>query len=166
MQKPIKSNFNFQILCTVALFLIFAVCSLFLIILSATTYKGMNGEADKNFDANTSVRYISSKLASADYNSDIIISKKNDISYLSFDAGDEIPDYEFVIYYKDGYIYELLKNKTDSINFDYGNPVIKSQGIDFEVSDENSIKITSKTQENNFISSYVSFKCANVREVS
>lgn len=166
MQENKKTSRHIQIFCTVALFLIFTICTLMIITLSASTYKGMSGTADKSFNADASVRYVTNKLNSADFTSDVILGRIDETQYISFGAGDNFAQYNVIVFYKDGQIFELTQNKADSIKLDNAVPVLKSDGITFLYINDSTVCIKALTADNKEISSYVCLRCATVKEAS
>lgn len=166
MQGIKKASKQIQILCTVALFLIFAFCSFVLVSLSGSTYKGMNGTADKSFDAYASVRYLSSKLSSSDYPCNITIEKKDTTEYIRLGAGENTPDYEVIVFYKNGSLYEMTKHIGESLQLDNAIPVLKCNGLSFEKYSDNTILIKGLTEDNKEIKSYQSLKCARIKEAN
>ena len=166
MQKSKRSRTVIQILCSLSLFLLFSICSLLLISISASNYKGLLGDNDDNFNANTSLRYISTKLHSYDTKNGINIKTVSGVKCLSLTQTSDNEIYNTLIYYHNGYLYELYAS--NEFNFQPGNgeKLMKVNNFSFEIVNNNAIALHADNAKNEEISSVVYLRCAKPEEVS
>ena len=165
MQKSKRSRTVIQILCTLSLFLLFAICSLILISISASNYKGLLGDADDNFNANSSLRYVTNKLHSYDVENGINIEIINGVECLSLTQSSDNNLYKTLIYYYDGYLYEIYASKDFAFKPGNGEKLLKINNFTFELSNNNTIILNAQNLKDETITSIVYLRCALPEEV-
>ena len=164
MQKGKKNGVYIQILCTLSLFLLFAICSLFLISISAANYKGMLGENDKNFSANASLRYVTNKLHAYDIQNGISVVNDKGITMLSLEDSAVDGDYHTLIYFYNGYLYEIMTKKDNTFKLGDGEQILKVKNFTFKISDKKTVILSADNSDKKHVSSVVKLKCAEFRE--
>ncbi len=105
-----------DIIFVLSLFCVFAVLALFVVVLGANVYKGISEDMTKNFDARTSVAYLSEKIRQNDVLGGISVRDAGgmDALVLSQNAGGEV--YETWVYVQDGWLREVTVSAgTDAI---------------------------------------------------
>ena len=164
MQRKNQTHTFIQIFCTLSLFLLFAICSLFLLSIGASNYKGVLGDADKNFNSNASLRYVSNKLHSYDMEGCISIQNFNNTDCLVLSNNIIMEDYHTIIYYYDDYLYELLIQKNTGFKLGNGEKILKTKNFSFEKLSTNTILLKAENTNNKIITSFVVLKATNFRE--
>lgn len=165
MQKSNRSRTIIQIMCTLSLFLLFAICSLILITISASNYKGLLGDADDNFNANSSLRYVTNKLHAYDTENGIHIETINNIQCLSLKKGSDNELYKTLIYYYDGYLYELYASTDFVFSPGKGEKLMKLNDFKFNISENNTITLNARTLNDKEVTTIVHLRCAQPKEV-
>ncbi len=165
MQKSKRSRTVIQILCTLSLFLLFAICSLLLISISASNYKGLLGDNNDNFNANTSLRYVSTKLHSYDMTNGINIETISGVKCISLTQSSENEIYNTLIYYHNGYLYELYASKDFDFQPGNGEKLMKVNNFSFDILNNNAIALHADNARSEKISTVVYLRCAKPEEV-
>lgn len=129
---PVKRS-SIDILCALALFLLFSVSSLILVTIGAGTYKGILGETSKNFNVKSSVHYITNKLHSYDQANLISIFEIDGVEVLELLEDENQSSYHTMIYCYDGYIHELLANTSVEFSLGDGEKILPVDSLEFEL---------------------------------
>ncbi len=161
MNKNRKSSKYIQMFCALSLFLLFVLCSLLIISIAASNYKGIRGDADKNFSANSSIRYVSNKLHAYDIKGGIATSKMNGIDVILL-TDTTTEGYNTIIYSYKNAIYELLIQKGNSFNPGDGEKIINVKNFSFEAIGENAIMLKAENAKGKTISSVILLRCAEI----
>ena len=147
-------------LCTMMLFLIFAVCSLMLVIIGADTYKRILNNLNNNFNSSSAINYINNKIRAYDGNH-IEIYEKEGVSILSLSEGDKGSKYETIIYYYNGGIYEALKSKSTIFKPNIGEKIFDASDMKFEFFNQKTLTVKVIDKDNTELKSYVNIKNHN-----
>lgn len=106
-----------------AVFGIFAVFSLLIVILGAKVFQRVSVTTDMNNEVRSSLFYIVNKVRSADQTNNIKIEEKNGFSLLILGGAEN--EYETYIYYYDGSIRELMNKKNTVFDPNLGDSIVK-----------------------------------------
>lgn len=115
-----------------AIFGIFVVFSLLIVVLGVKVFQGVASATDINNEVRSSLFYVANKIRSADQTDGIRIEIKNGILVLILEGDYTEGDYETVIYYHNGSIRELLNKKDSEFDPDLGDSIIKTNGFIIE----------------------------------
>ena len=165
MQKNKKRSSYIQIVCALSLFLLFSVCSLFLVTIGANNYKGILGETDKSFNTNASLHYVTNKLHSYDKRNGVSIERINGVQIFALNEDLSESGYHTLIYYYDGYLYELLKQKQQPFVIGNGTKILPVENFSVKKLTNNLVQITATNKNSEKLSTKVSLKCAEMLEV-
>ncbi len=166
MLKFKNNGFSLQILCALSLFLLFSICSLLLIAIGANNYKGVLGQADKSFNVNASLHYVTNKLHSYDKVNGVSVSKIGDVDVIVLNEDDAPSGYHTLIYFYDGYVCELFKHKNMAFKPASGQKVLPLESFSFSLNTDGSISITTSNSNNEVLSTTVTLKCLKITEVA
>lgn len=106
-----------DIIFVLSLFCVFAVLALLVVVLGANVYKGISEDMTKNFDARTSVAYLSEKIRQNDVMGGISVRDANGTDALVLSREAEGKIYETWVYVQDGWLREVTVSAgTDAMN--------------------------------------------------
>jgi len=164
MQKNKKRNSYIQIVCALSLFLLFSVCSLVVVTIGANNYKGILGETDKSFNTNASLHYVSNKLHSYDKPNSVSIENINGIQVLALNEDLTDSGYHTLIYFYNGYLYELLKQKHQTFVLGNGTKVFPIETFSIKKLTNSVVELTATNKKSEQLSTKISLKCAEISE--
>lgn len=101
-----RSSHSVNTVFVLLIFCLFAVCSLFLVLIGANSYRRIVGEMDSNNETRASLSYISNKVHAAN-GSDVRIETLNGQEALVIRSNAGEREYNTYIYLYDGYLMEL-----------------------------------------------------------
>lgn len=96
-----------DIIFVLSLFCVFAVLALFVVVLGANVYKGISVDMTQNYDARTSVAYLSEKIRQNDMQGGISIGTIDGADALVLKQEADGQTYETWVYVKDGWLSEV-----------------------------------------------------------
>jgi len=166
MQKSKKRYSYIQVVCALSLFLLFSVCSLFLVTIGANNYKGVLGETDKSFNTNSSLHYVTNKLHSYDKIGGISLAEKDGVQVIVLNEDFSDGGYHTLIYCYDGYIFELLKQKNQSFKLGNGTKILPVKNFGVSIIDTKTLGLTAFNKPTQTLETQVSLKCVDVTEVT
>ncbi len=102
-----KSAHSFDTVFVLLIFCLFAVSSLFLVLIGANVYREIVGKMDANNETRSSLSYVSNKVRSAD-SRNVSIETINGQEALVIQSIFNNTDYNTYIYLHDGYLMELF----------------------------------------------------------
>lgn len=133
-----------DILFVLALFGVFALSALVLVILGANIYKQTVAHMTENYDSRMASSYFTEKLRQHDLASSIELGELYDTEALVFTQNINEEDYATYLYYHDGYLRELFMKKGSNIGdnpLDAGHPIMKLTHLDMEFISDDLLKI-------------------------
>ena len=129
------------------IFCVFAVSVLMVLMLSAGTYKNITEITRDGYDERTALSYIRTKAKSYDTAGGISIGSFNGIPALCFDEEIDSTIYRAMIYYYDGWVYELFSEAGLDFEHEDGVKIIKVPNLAFEEIGNRLIKVGSGAGE-------------------
>lgn len=132
--KSVGGGRALSVFSTLALFCVFALLALSVLLFGARAYKSVAERMDDNYLYRTAMSYISNKVRQHDAAGAVTLSELNGIPALALAAGDAGGKYQTLIYYSNGAIRELFAAKGVSIDPDSGSEIVSAEGISFETS--------------------------------
>ncbi len=146
-----------QLFCSMSLFLLFAICSLIIIVIGIENYKGMLAENDKKFAAYSSSKYISNKIKAYNKEGCVKIKTIDDIDCIILAESIDNQSYNTMIYCYNGSLYENFMSDEDIFRPDNGIEVFKISEMNVEKIDDQIIKLNIVDPEDEKITSYVNY---------
>lgn len=161
-----KSIQHVDILCALALFLVFSVCSLILVTIGANNYKGILGEINRGFNTSASLHYVTNKLHSYDMEGYIEISEIMDTKVIILNEDLSSSGYHTIIYCYDGALYELMKLKSQTFIVGNGERLIPVDDFTFSINSDSTIQLIAKDSSSQLMTTTVALKAVKLlREV-
>jgi len=121
-----------------ALFTVFALCLTLVLLMGASSFRGVSQRAEQQYSERTPLLYLSQKIRSFDRSDGVGIENINGITTLVLTEA----SYDVFIYHHDGHIKELLVFHGDRIDLDIGIDVFAAQSMELERVSESLIKTT------------------------
>lgn len=133
-----------DVLFVLALFVVFTLSALVLVILGANIYKQTISHMTDNYDARMACSYFAEKIRQNDLASSIELGELYDTESLVFSQEINGETYATYLYYHDGYLKELFMKKGSNIGdnpLDAGNAIMKLDHLDMEFVSDNLLKV-------------------------
>jgi len=125
------------------IFCIFAVSVLMVLMLSASTYKNITDISRDGHDERAALSYIRTKAKNNDISGGILIDTFCGLPALCFDEELDFTPYRTMIYYFDGWVYELFSEKGLDFLPEDGSRIIRIDGLSFHEIGNGLIKVES-----------------------
>ena len=138
---------------TLLLLAVFALAAVFTLILGAKIYENEASELQNNFDARTSIIYLSEKIRTCPAD-DFEIRKVDDFIALVLTETLENQKYESWIFVSDGNLCETVVPAGSDILPQTGQPIMALKAFEVELTD-GGIKITVHTERGQTLSTFV-----------
>lgn len=106
-----------------ALFGVFLICALFIVLFGAKIYKKTVSNSDINFNTRTAHSYISEKIRQNDNSYGITLYSDDSVIVLTSEYGDRL--FNTYLYYYDGYLCEYTTNEGNSFNKEFGSKIME-----------------------------------------
>ena len=132
----------------IALFFVFALSALTVIILATNVYQKTTDESALNYTAQTSLSYIREKVSQADENGGISLTTLDGQKALKLTTTENERTYYTYIYALDGELRELFVSAKNTPSAAAGRAILKVQSFDIEAINDNLYAVTC-TSENN-----------------
>ena len=133
----------------IALFFVFALSALTVIILATNVYQKTTDESALNYNAQTSLSYIREKVSQADENGGISLTTLDGQKALKLTTTENERTYYTYIYALDGELRELFVSAENTpSSAAAGRAILKVQSFDIEAINDNLYAVTC-TSENN-----------------
>lgn len=120
-----KKQHTIDIIFVLSLFCAFAVLALFVVVLGANVYKGISADMTRNFDARTSVAYLSEKIRQNDVQGGISVENVNGADALVLRREADGKTYETWVYVQDGWLSEVTVAQGTDVAQVGGEPVME-----------------------------------------
>ena len=145
-----------------ALFVLFAVCALLVILYAARSYGNVVDSSSLNTSARTATSYVTEKLHQNDANGGISKGKLDGLDALLLKQDVNGKEYVTYIYYYDGYLSELYAPESANLSASAGTKILEIKDFKIEELSEGSLFEISCTDENGDIDTQlVSVKSTN-----
>jgi len=125
------------------IFCIFAVSVLMVLMLSASTYKNITDISRDGHDERAALSYIRTKAKNNDVSGGILIDSFCGLPALCFDEEFDFTPYRTMIYYYNGWVYELFSEKGLDFLPEDGSRIIRIGDLAFEETGYGLIRVES-----------------------
>ena len=137
-----KSRHMIDILFTLALFGVFAICALMVVMMGAEVYRKGVQDMQNNFDTRTSLSYIATKLRRGDTEGAVSTPKLNGEDALMIEENIDGIKYATWIYCYDGKLREVFTLKELMPNLTDGQPIMEIDSVEFSKTSSGAVVIT------------------------
>ncbi len=129
----------------IALFTMFAVTAFLLILIGAKQYQHTADTMDANYESRTISSYLTEKIRQSDSQGQISIVELENLSALALETVENDVTYITYIYYYDNALREIVVNDSSVFSLGTGQEIIKTGGFETELLDDDLLKITITT---------------------
>ncbi len=147
-----------DIVFVLSLFCVFAVLALFVVVMGANVYKGISVNMSENYNARTSVTYITEKIRQNDSGGSISVKSVGDASALVISQNLEGEVYETWIFVSDGNLNETMVRKGTTVSPGDGQTIMNLQSMELEKTQGGAIAVSVVDGEGNSFDSTVYMK--------
>jgi hypothetical protein len=112
-----------DVLFVLILFLTFTLSALTVVLLGARAYESTQQGMDDNYTVRTALAYVSEKIRQADSQNAISLTKISQIPALALSSSAEEKNYMTYLYYYEGFLRELLIEKSRDFTLEQGSPI-------------------------------------------
>lgn len=126
---------------TMTLFCIFAICAVFVVIMGAKVYQNTTESMNQNFTARTAVAYVSEKMRQRDIEGSVRVMNIDGTSVLSMVRQYDISSVYSYVYVRDGYLQELTLTGITEPDLSMGSRILKVQNMTAEEISKGLVKI-------------------------
>lgn len=133
MEKKNQKSWMINFISLIVVLGIFAISCLVLTNIGIKVYQKVIMTNDNNFELRTSLSYVATKIRQTDTQGYPYIEQKDGVDLLVL--GEEIDGnvYETLIYFLDGYLYEIYQEAGADYELDYGQPILEISNFGFEL---------------------------------
>lgn len=132
-----------------ALFGVFLICALFIVLFGAKIYKNTVKNSDTSFNYRTSLSYITEKIRQNDNLHGIDIEESGNDTVIKLSQTIDGRTFCTYLYNYDNYLCEYTTNEGNVLNKDFGTKIIKISSLDVEKKSPSLYKF-SINDENNY----------------
>ena len=143
MAKVFRDNNNkVDTVFVLAIFCVFSVSVLMVLMLSGSTYENMVGISREGHNERISLSYVRTKIRSADTMGSISVSDFNGHSALSISETFAGRTFKTYIYLYNGWVHELFHEEGLDFFPGDGMPIIRADSLSFEAIDNGMIRVS------------------------
>ena len=137
------------------LFCVFSMSLLFVLMTGARVYKDIKTSLEGQYTSQTCINYLSAKLRHYNDGNSIEISEIDGIPALCLSDTFEGVEYNTYVYYKDGYVRELLAGPDFEADSDAGDTIIEVDSFSFGQVDDELIYVEYTSEDGKTLSVYL-----------
>ena len=128
MSKRRGRKHNIDVMFLMILFLIFTFSAVSVLLLAVNSYRAVVEANEKNSNTRAATAYIREKVRQHDKAGSIEIADIDGYEAIKMEEGE---GYYLYIYYMDGYLMELEAKDDAGVTADFGNQLLKINGLEF-----------------------------------
>lgn len=158
MKFRTKQKHMIDLIFPVALFFVFALSALTVLLLAARIYRSTTENSSMNYSARTALSYISEKIRQNDADGNIRIGKLDGENALILEQtyGDSV--YDTYIYAYEGFLRELFVRSESSADLSAGAKILEVDAFSMEQADDHLLSFSCTTVDGNTDSIFVAIK--------
>ncbi len=147
-----------DIVFVLSLFCVFAVLALFIVVLGANVYQNISAGMSSNYNARTSVSYVTEKVRQNDYMGDVRVGDVDGADALVLTSSAGGSRYETWIYVYGGELKELTVKEGTAVSPGDGQSIMELSGMELDLERESLIKVNAEDSEGYSFSSLIGIK--------
>jgi len=156
-----KQRHIVDILFVIALFCVFAVSALMLVLIGSNVYRKTVARMDDNYNTRTSLAYVTEKIHQFDETDAIEIGTLGDTDALILKTTTESNQYLTYIYMNDGYLKELFAAADADLAPEAGQNILPIQDFQLQKINNKLYQFTICTEDDHAYTLYVSTHSSN-----
>ena len=139
-----------------ALFGVFLICALFIVLFGAKIYRNTVNHSENNFNSRTALSYISEKIRQHDNANGIELIDDGAFTTLKLTKDYSGNAFNTYLYYNDGYLCEYTTNEGNVLNKDFGTKILKIKNMKIEEENKNLYRIMIIDEKDTVTDFYIS----------
>ncbi len=151
-----KNRHMVDVLFVIALFCVFAICALMLVIIGSDVYRKTVRSMDQNYNTRTSFAYITEKIRQFDSEDAVSVGSLDGTDALVLTTTANDTAYSTYIYMYDGYLKELFTKSDTAISLESGQNILPLSDFTLTAINEHLYQFTLTSENNSTYSLYVS----------
>ncbi len=155
-----KKQHVIDIVFVLCLFCVFAILSLFVVVMGANVYQGISADMTENYNVRSSVTYLTEKIRQNDIQGGVSLREFDGKNALVLTDNLEGQKYETWIYAKDGALYEILITAGTEIAPGDGQMITEIADLQMESLGDSLLKVTAVDLDGNMFGSMIHTKSA------
>jgi len=124
------------------IFCVFAISVLMVLMLGANIYQNVNGMTQEGYGEHLALSYIWTKVKNGDDSGKVLIEDFDGRPALCFDEEYSQVEYRTLIYYYNGWIYELFSEKDLGLSPQDGTQILRIDELNFETLNHGIIRVS------------------------
>ena len=145
-----------DILFPISLYFVFTVSALTVLLLATNVYRTTTENSALNFNANTSLSYITEKIHQNDTEGAVSIGSFDGHQALILKQHYNDTEYVTYIYVSEGNLMELYTKSSADVDVGSGKVILPLQSLDMEMSQSNLLHLTCTDAQGHTVASYIS----------
>lgn len=141
MKKELQDR-KMDTVSVIAVFCLFAVSLLLLLMLGGNAYKGIDKKSRDRHDKRVCLSYISTKVKNSDGAGKVYLNRFYGLPALYLEEEYDKITYQTIIYFYSGRVRELFSEAGLDLSPESGTPVFEAESLDFEAFNGGLIKVT------------------------
>lgn len=126
-----KGQHNVDVIFVMMVVCIFAICSLFVILLGGQVYRNIQMRTEQNFETRTGISYLMNKIRSYDGKASVLMVERVSQKGLTIQSG----GYHTYIYYSDGALREYTADAGMAFDPSLGETIATASGLEFTMNE-------------------------------
>lgn len=155
-----KKQHIVDIVFVLCLFCVFAILSLFIVVMGASVYKGISKDMTANYNARSSLTYLTEKIRQNDSASSVEIGTLGGETALVLTEVVQDREYETWIYVSDGALYEVAVTAGTQVSLGDGQMVTELSDFEIERLDDHLMRIRAVDLDGNTFETMLHTKSA------
>ncbi len=155
MKFQSRKHHIIDILFPISLYFVFTVSALTVLLLATNIYRTTTENSALNFNANTSLSYITEKIHQSDTEGAVSIGTFDNLQALILKQQYNETEYITYIYVNEGNLMELYVKGGTDVHADAGKVILPLQSLEMEMTQPDTLHFTYTDTQNHTVSSYV-----------
>ena len=154
--KPNRVRRHFiDVLFVLTLFGVFICTALIVALMGVNVYRNIISNMNRNFDTQTSITYISTKVRQHDMQDSIFVEALGDSPALVFEESMDGGVYETWVYHYEGSLWTALVPQGGTIEPGYGTAIMKIEGFTVQQARDNLYLVSTTDSTGHSVSLYI-----------
>lgn len=155
MRNYQKKNHSVDLLFTVALFCMFALSAMVILIAGANVYRGVNARGELEYNTMTPLSYIEQKVRQHDYSGGVTVTDINGTAVLCLHTTKNDVGYTTYIYESNGELKEAFWKDGTEPDLSTGTGLMDLESLSFGIEGDRLLRIELDDGKNNVNTSFI-----------
>ena len=164
MEVQEKRKHVIDIVFPIALFFVFTVTALMVILFAADAYSDITACAEDNYTSRTALSYITEKIRQNDENGSVSAGSFDGCECMILSQEYDGQIYDTYIYERDDALYELFAKEDAEVSASDGTKIMEVSGLQIEQLDDGLFSISCRDSDGNVIRTAVSVQSTGISD--